>query len=102
MTDPKRRQSDYEPEVISKAEMRAIFRDEGKQIVHETFSLLGVDISDQDARNAVRDDFAWLRGVRNASDDAAKIVRRVGITAGVTALIGAMIAGIKMSLKLAS
>lgn len=96
---PRRRQSDYEPVAISKAEMRDIFREESGLLIKQTFNLLGIDISDSDTRNKLRDDFVWLRGVRTASDDAAKIVRKVGVTAAITFLIGVMAAGIKMSLK---
>lgn len=98
MTDHK---SDYEPVAISKAEMRDLFREEGENLLAETFGMLGVDIRSPSDVKAFRARLDWLEGVKGSSDQAAKIVRGVGITAAVTFLIGAMIAGVKVSMRLA-
>jgi len=93
---PKRRTSDYEATMISKAEMRDMFREEGAKLIADTFSLVGVDIKSQDARNSLRDDFVWVRGARTAAADTAKTVRRSLIGLGVTGGIGAIWAAIKL------
>jgi hypothetical protein len=93
---PRRRQSDYEPQVLSKAEIRDIFEEVGQKLITSTFDNLGVDIQDPKERHEVREDFSWVRSVRKGSADAAKHVRNVGLGAVVLAVLASLATGFKI------
>jgi hypothetical protein len=94
-SSPRRRVSDYEPQAISKAELRDIFEESARRIIHETFDNIGVDLTSPEARHEIRDDFSWLRSVRRGSADAAKTVRSVGLVT----LVGAVLTSVGLGIK---
>lgn len=92
----KRRKSDYEPQVLSPAELRDMMKSVNKELVTETFEVIGVNISDEASRAEVRKDFAWLRGVREGSAEFSKTLRKTGFATLATALIASLVAGWKL------
>lgn len=72
---------------LSRAELRELFEQSADKIIVNTFGLLGVDIKNQDQRNALRDDFSWLRTLRVGAADAFRTARRAAITLIVGAIL---------------
>jgi methionine synthase II (cobalamin-independent) len=95
-TPTRRRKSDYEPEAISRAELRDILEDVNKTLITKTFELVGLDISDEDARADVRKDFSWLRDVRVASGKASDALTKAGFAAVAGGILASLWAGFKI------
>ncbi len=60
-----------------------------KSAVHETFRMLGFDLTDQDTVNTLRDDFGWLhrRRIEAEAPGVARTSLLVAVSASVTAAV---------------
>lgn len=71
-------------------------RELARETVHQTFTMLGINVSDP---LEVQRDFAWLRDGRLAFAAARRTGAKVVVVGIVTALIGAFVAGAQAQIR---
>lgn len=94
----RRTSSEYEPRVMSKAELRDTFRETADEVIAGTFKMFGVDVKDTGEVNALRDDLQFARAARLGVNDVTKAARKAAVTALAGVVIGSFLIGFKEKL----
>lgn len=86
-----RRPEDYNARIMSKAELRDVFREVGEEIIVGFCSQIGVDARKPESIAEMRNRLEWVGNVKSASELAARSAVKAIIAMIASAVVGSIV-----------